>query len=67
MYGTTGILHLFRDKFQQPDIIWHCLNHRLELAVCDCIADLNVVNPFKISSTQYVPCSANRKKKHSLM
>lgn len=62
MYRTRGIWHLFRDKFQQPDInIWHCLNHRIELTVSDGTLDLNVVNYFKISSTPFVPCSAHHK------
>ena len=32
-----------------PNLItWHCLNHRLELAVDDAIADLSGINHFKI-------------------
>jgi len=26
---------------------WHCLNHRLELALCDAIRDVTAVNHFK--------------------
>jgi hypothetical protein len=45
---TSGVGKALQNKLQQPDIIiWHCLNHRLELAVHDCIADMNVINHFK--------------------
>lgn len=62
MYITHSIWHLFRDKFQQSDIIIrHCLHHRLKLSVCDCTGGLNIDNHFKISSTKFVPCSVINK------
>lgn len=45
---VSGVGKLLKDRLQQPNIIiWHCLNHRLELAVHDCIADMNAINHFK--------------------
>ena len=46
--GTkSGVLELLVKDF--PNLItWHCLNHRLELAVDDVTADLSGINHFKI-------------------
>jgi hypothetical protein len=45
---TSGVLKQLQNKLQQLDIIiWHCLSHRLELAVHDCIAGMNAINHFK--------------------
>ena len=43
----SGVMELLVKDF--PNLItWHCLNHRLELAVDDAIADLSGINHFKI-------------------
>jgi hypothetical protein len=43
----SGVMELLVKEF--PNLItWHCLNHRLELAVDDAIADLRGINHFKI-------------------
>ena len=43
----SGVMELLVKDF--PNLItWHCLNHRLELAVDDAIADLSGINYFKI-------------------
>lgn len=43
----SGVVELLVKDF--PNLItWHCLNHRLELAVDDAIADLRGINHFKI-------------------
>ena len=43
----SGVMELLVKDF--PNLItWHCLNHRLELAVDDAIADLRGINHFKI-------------------
>ena len=42
-----GVMELLMKNFQKL-ITWHCLNHRLELAVDDAIVDLRGINHFKI-------------------
>lgn len=43
----SGLSKLLRDKY--PGIlIWHCLNHRLELSVHDSIEEVTGINHFKI-------------------
>ena len=43
----SGVMELLVKDF--PNLItWHCLNHRLELAVDDAIADIRGINHFKI-------------------
>lgn len=48
MTGTkSGVGTLLLEKF--PDLLlWHCANHRLELAVNDAIDEVSGINPFKI-------------------
>ena len=42
----SGVASRLRAKY--PAIFqWHCMNHRLELAVADAVKDVNVVNHFK--------------------
>ncbi|XP_028410502.1 E3 SUMO-protein ligase KIAA1586-like [Dendronephthya gigantea] len=43
----SGVMELLMNDF--PNLItWHCLNHRLELAVEDAISELTGINHFKI-------------------
>jgi hypothetical protein len=44
---TNGIGNLLQNKLQLDIIIWHCLDHRLQLAVHDCIVDMNTIDHFK--------------------
>ncbi|XP_050058213.1 E3 SUMO-protein ligase KIAA1586-like isoform X2 [Aphis gossypii] len=42
----NGVTKLLKDKY--PLIFsWHCMNHRLELAVNDCMKDVSATNHFK--------------------
>ena len=47
MLGTnSGVRKLLKDKF--PEIIlWHCLNHRLELAVGNALESISGTNDFQ--------------------
>ena len=46
MLGTkSGVRKLLKDKF--PDIMWHCLNHRLELAVGIALEIIGGTNDFQ--------------------
>jgi hypothetical protein len=51
-----------------PNIIpWHCLNHRLELAVCDAVDDVRGINHFKsFMDTLYVLYSRSPKAQKQL-
>ena len=35
-------------------IVWHCMNHRLELAVGDAVNEVSGTNHFKVSYTAYI-------------
>jgi hypothetical protein len=49
MFGSPGgVAKLFKDKFPSI-IVWHCVNHRLELSVHDTIKDVAGTNRFKSS------------------
>jgi hypothetical protein len=43
----TGVAARLRQYFPRL-FIWHCLNHRLELAVSDAVEDVTAINHFKI-------------------
>ena len=47
MGKRSGVAVRLQEKFPTL-LIWHCLNHRLELAVHDAIGEINAVNHFKI-------------------
>jgi len=48
MVGSkSGVAQLILAKY--PNIIlWHCLNHRIELAVSDTLKEMNSINHFEI-------------------
>lgn len=43
----SGVSTLILDQFPNI-IIWHCLNHRLQLVLDDCICEIKQINHFKI-------------------
>lgn len=48
-------------------LIWHCLNHRLELAVADAIDKIAAVNHFKfLMDKLYCHFSQSTKNRHEL-
>jgi hypothetical protein len=47
MFGCRGgVKKLLKEKFP-PIIVWHCANHRLELAVHDAVKIVSGINRFK--------------------
>ena len=52
--GRSGVGIKLKNDF--PDIIlWHCLNHRLQLVLDDFVTDRKQVNHFKILWIKYRP------------
>ena len=48
MFGShSGVAKKVQQAFPNV-ILWHCFNHRLELAVGDAIAEISGINHFKI-------------------
>ena len=48
MFGSqSGVAKRIQNAFPNV-VIWHCLNHRLELAVGDAVSEISGVNHFKI-------------------
>lgn len=44
----SGVAELLKQKMDQKFlIVWHCLKHRLELAVHDTIVEINAIKHFK--------------------
>jgi hypothetical protein len=43
----SGVATLIMEKYPNV-IVWHCLNHRLELAVGDAISEVTAVNHFQM-------------------
>ena len=43
----SGVSKLFKDNFPRI-VLWHCLNHRIELAVVDTIKETKQINNFQI-------------------
>lgn len=62
----AGVAKLLKDKY--PLIFnWHCLNHRLELAVSDTMKDINATNHFKsFIDSLYVLYNNSPKNKNEL-
>ena len=62
MLGTkSGVGRLLKDKF--PDmILWHCLSHRLELAVGNALESIRVQMTFIHFLNIYIRCSASHQK-----
>ena len=44
---SNGVAKLMRDEFPSM-IVWHCANHRLELAVNEVVKGIGEVNKFKM-------------------
>ena len=62
----SGVVSQILGKYPNV-IIWHCLNHRLELAVSDAIGEVTAVNHFQIFFDKlYSIYSRSPKNKHEL-
>lgn len=62
----SGVAECLLQKF--PNIVvWHCLNHRLELAVCDAINEVHGLNHFQIFMDKlYSLCSRSPKNQREI-
>ena len=62
----SGVASLLAEKY--PNIIrWHCLNHRLELAVSSAIKEVTAVNHFQVFFDKlYTLYSRSPKNKHEI-
>ena len=62
MGRQTGLATLIQQEFPNLDFTWHCLAHRLELAVGDSVKEVTGINHFKIFiSTLYATYSMSPK------
>lgn len=47
MLGRKSGVGIQLKKMYPQIILWHCCNHRLELAVCDTVKEINAINNFQ--------------------